>query len=52
VTAGRAGDAVQQQVQLGLESGERPAGQPDRRGIEFQVEPVQLGRDPRVSRRR
>ena len=51
VAAGRAGHAVQQQVQLGFERGERPAGQQHRRGVEFQVEPVQLERDPLIGRR-
>ena len=50
-SAGRVGHAVKQHVQLASERGERPAGQRDRRGVEFQVEAVQLHGDPRIGHR-
>jgi hypothetical protein len=47
---GGGGDVVQQQVQLAAERGERAARQRGRRGVEFQVELVQLDGDPRIGR--
>ena len=48
VRAGRPRDRAEQQAKLLLERGERAAGQQHRRGVELQVEPVQLDVDPRV----
>jgi hypothetical protein len=44
------GHVIKQHVQLAPERGERAAGQRGGRGVEFQVEPVQLDDDPRIGR--
>jgi hypothetical protein len=50
MTPGGGGNMVKQHVQLAAERGERTARQRGWRGIEFQVELVQLDGDPRIGR--